>query len=134
VKGPATQQERIAKARPQAINALGDIAAGRPIDEHDDDLVRVALLGYRLRYRSCPASASWLFYDGNPKTARIRGTPERVDVYCLFCRVLLVNGAVWQHDYTEQLRPHTTICALRSLAGLLEPGAPHTYLLPSEAP
>lgn len=58
----------------------------------------------------------------------------RVDVYCLFCRVLLVHPAVWQWDYTERLRPHTTMCALRFLAGELEPGAPGTYRLPEVAP
>lgn len=136
MKGPATQQERVARARPHALIALDLVSRGRasPRDQEVCDLVKIALQDYRLRYPSCPATAPWLFYDGNPATKRIRGTPERVDVYCLFCRGLIVNGAIWQHDYTDQLRPHTTRCALRSLAGLMEPGAPGTYRLPEACP
>lgn len=137
MKGPTTQQDRVARARPQAAVSLqrrDDPAwafcrANWHRDEGVLDLVRIALQDYRFRYPQCPASDTWLFYDGK-RTTRMIGTPERVDVYCLFCRVLLVHPAIWQWDYTDQLRPHTSLCALRSLAGQLEPGAPHTYRLP----
>jgi hypothetical protein len=142
MKGPATQRERVELARPDAATALANLFdpawsfAGKHVfhDELILSLVRVALQDYRLRYPSCRASQPWLFYDGNPKTTKIRGTPERVDVYCLFCRVLLVHPAIWDYDYTHQLREHTTPCALRSLAGLMEPGAPGTYRLPDAVP
>src|SRR5690242_3399250 len=119
-RGPATVQERVARARPRAAVALTRFTdpawafAGKELfhDENILGLVRIALQDYRLRYPSCRATQPWLFYDGNPNTMRIRGTPERVDVYCLFCRVLLVHPAIWQHDYTYWLRPHTTLCAL----------------------
>lgn len=133
MKGPATQQERVERARPAARDVLRLIDLGMDHEDgHIDDLVQIALQDYRLRFPSCPARQTWLFYDGNPATKRIRGTPERVDVYCTFCRVLLVNSAVWDNDYTAQLRHHTTICALRCLAGQMEPGAPGTYRLPTE--
>jgi hypothetical protein len=96
--------------------------------------VETAVRDYRLRFPDSKATSPWLFYDGNPLTKVIRGTPERVDVYCTFCRVLLVHPAIWQHDYSDQLRAHTTICALKSLAQLMEPGAPGTYVLPTEVP
>lgn len=139
MKRPATLQDRIARARPVAVDAL-ELRTTPAWTAHPGSferdgqvlkLVKLAVQDYRLRYPSCPATGPWLFYDGNPRTARIRGTPDRVDVYCLFCRVVLVHPAIWQHDYTAQLAPHTTVCALRSLAGLLTPGAPHTYRLPS---
>src|SRR3954449_11503209 len=105
-RGPATQQERVEFARPRAAAALANFTdpawafAGGQLhhDEHLLALVRIALQDYRLRYPSCRASQPWLFYDGNPRTERIRGTPERVDVYCLFCRVILAHPAIWQHD------------------------------------
>ncbi len=132
-KGPATQQERVNRARPLAAETLVLLADNPALrdDGHVQQLVRIALQDYRLRYPSCRATQPWLFYDGNPNTARIVGIPERVDVYCLFCRVLLVHQAIWQHDYTDRLRPHTTPCALRSLAGQIEPGAPGMYRMPT---
>lgn len=135
MKGARTRQGAIERARPHAITALDLVSSGRanPRDAEIMDLVALALQDYRFKHRGCPASSAWLFYDGNPDTARIVGTPERVDVFCLFCRVMLVNGAIWLHDYTAQLRPHTTVCALRSLARLMEPGAPGTYRLPEAA-
>ncbi len=137
MKGPATAQERVARARPKAATALAAFLRDPRTSAEIDRLVDISLQDYRLRHPGYKglrgfATNTWLFYDGNPRTARIHGTPERVDVYCLFCRVLLVHPAVWGHDYTARLRPHTTICALRSLAGLMTPGAPGTYRLPSE--
>jgi hypothetical protein len=134
MKGPATAQERVERARTEAATALASFLCDRRPTEQIDRLVAVALQDYRLRYPAFGrrATNTWLFYDGNPRTARITGTPERVDVYCLFCRVLLVHPAVWDHDYTHRLSGHTTICALRSLAGLMTPGAPGTYRLPSD--
>jgi hypothetical protein len=141
MQGSVTQQEKIERARPQAAGALEDRkhpawAAHPGTFERDEQviaLVKLAQKDYRLRYPACRPKTSWLFYDGNPKTTLIRGTPERVDVYCLFCRVLLVAPAIWEHDYDydPRVRPHTTRCALRSLAGLLIPGAPGTYRLPA---
>lgn len=129
-----------AHAREQAIGALGNIAAGCPVDDSFDDIVQRAQREYRRLFPTCPSTSPWLFYDGNPLTRRIEvdksGQPVtgRVDVYCLFCRVLLVHPAIWQWDYTDRLRPHTTMCTLRFLAGELEPGAPGTYRLPEVAP
>ena len=128
-----TAQERVRRGRDRALEQLGSVMSGG--DLHDPGIetsVRLALLDYRLRYPACRATSAWLFYDGNRETKRIRGTPERVDVYCLFCRVLLVNNAVWQLDYTDRVLSHTTICALSSLAGRMIPGAPGTYRLPSD--
>lgn len=137
MKRPATVQQRVEQARPRAITALAWLASaiGDVRDEGILELVRLALQDYRLRWPGCPATQTWLFYDGDPTTTKIRVTREgeprsgRVDVYCLFCRALLVNGAIWQHDYSAQLRSHTTLCALRSLGGIMTPGAPGTYRL-----
>ena len=143
-KGPSTRQERIEIARTSARDALNKFddpawkfaSDGLYHDEHILALVQIAVQDYRLRFPGSRAKGPWLFYDGDPTTTKIRvnrdGTPKsgRVDVYCLFCRVLLVNPAIWRHDYTYQLRKHTTPCALRSLAGLITPGAPGVYRLP----
>ena len=135
MKGPATVQERVERARSPALRQLQFVLNGG--DLHNFDVMasaRLAVQAYRLKFPGCRATDTWLFSDGGPLHAPIPENPERVDVYCLFCRVILVNKAIWQHDYTEQLRSHTTVCALRSLAGLLDPGAPGTYRLPSEVP
>lgn len=135
-----TIAQQIERAKPEAEKLLRlpapDIAD--PGSDRVDHLVDLALKDYRRRFPQCSARnpRPWLFYDGDPTTIKIKvgrdGKPksERVDVYCTFCRILLVNGAIWNHDYTERLRPHTTVCALKSLAGQLEPGAPGTYKLP----
>lgn len=146
MRNPATQQERVERARPRAVEALQSLVdprwaptyEARLRDEGIQKLVRLALQDYRFRYPDCPARREWLFYDGDPTTKKIRvdrkGQPRtgRVDVYCTFCREILVNGAIWDHDYTDQVLKHTTPCALRSLAGLFIPGAPGTYRPPSE--
>lgn len=95
-------------------------------------LIDLALVDYRLRYPTVShlVTNTWLFYDGDPTTVEISSpSPARVDVFCLFCRVLLVSNAIYMHDYSVQLRCHTTACALRSLAGEITPGAPGTYKL-----
>lgn len=143
MKDAATQQQRVERRRSVAAFAL-EVLHG--LDEPTlrervraqpiRDLVRVALQDYRLKYPACKASSAWLFYDGDPSTTKIKldraGKPVtgRVDVYCTFCRVILVNGANIDTDYTESLLSHTTICALQSLAGHLTPGAPGTYRMP----
>lgn len=144
MKKSVIQKKRDARVKAEADKVLRQVAAAEVLcdlnagrgsigDARAAKLVEDALTDYRKRFPSCPARRPrpWLFYDGNPSTKRIRGTPDRVDVYCTFCRVLLVNRAVWQRDYTDELRYHTTICALRCLAGQMEPGAPGTYRLPT---
>jgi len=137
MKGAATRQEAVLHARPRAAQALETFQRDPRVTKDIERLIELALQDYRLRYRGYKrmrafATNTWLFYDGNPRTHRIQGTPERVDVYCLFCRELLVHPAVWQVDYTHRLQLHTTVCALKSLAGLIIPGAPGTYRLPAE--
>lgn len=98
-------------------------------------LIDVALRDYAARFACSAASRPtqpWLFYDGNPDTVGIPDDAERVDVYCVFCRVMLVNGANLKVDYTAQVSKHTTQCALMCLAKRMEPGAPGTYRLPEE--
>lgn len=127
----ATTLEEIAIAVVDGA-ALRERVSAKPIR----DLVRVALQDYRFKYPGSGASSAWLFYDGDPTTTKIKldraGQPVtgRVDVYCTFCRVLLVNAANIDIDYTDTLLSHTTICALQSLAGNLTPGAPGTYRMP----
>lgn len=143
MKKSAIRKNRDARVKAEADKVLRQVAASEVLhdlnagrgsigDARAAKLVEAALADYRKRFPSCPARQTWLFYDGNPATKRIRGTPDRVDVYCTFCRVLLVNRAVWQRDYTDELSYHTTICALRCLAGQMDPGAPGTYRLPTE--
>lgn len=136
-----TPEQKVAAARVLACDALA-----RGIDRRSDqDLVAIALVDYKLRYPECgdhgagrtrrgPPPFPWMFYDGDPTTKRIsrKYPPKRVDVFCLFCRVLLVSDAKLDIDYTERVRSHTTHCALMSLAGLMTPGAPYTYRLPGE--
>lgn len=120
-----------------ALSALESGAAGSLLLEAKPmALLRsVALSEYRRRFPAGGrATYPWLFYDGNPATKHIRGTPERVDVYCVFCREMLINGAVLQRDYTSDVVAHTDRCALLLVAGRLEPGAPGTYRLPAVVP
>jgi len=143
-KRPATQQQRVELARPDAQQALDEIEClGEPSSwasfrytERVDHLVRLALQDYRFKFSTTSATSEWLFYDGDPSTKKIKvgrdGKPisGRVDVYCTFCRVMLVGDARFDHDYSTQLAKHTTVCALRSLAGAMTPGPPGTYRLP----
>ena len=130
----AASHPLIDAARSQAVTALAALLRDPRLTERIDRLVHLALRGYGRRYPEVGRRATqpWLFYDGDPTTKRIRGTPERVDVFCLFCRVLLISDAKLDIDYSSRLYKHTTICALRSLAGLMTPGAPGTYRLPSD--
>ncbi len=140
-----TTAKRIERARPEAATLLGlpmdALEAADPGLKFSEKLVNLACLDYKLRFPEWSkhfrgAINPWLFHDGDRTTKKIRvgrdGKPksDRVDVFCLFCRVMLVNGAIWDFDYTERLRTHTTLCALKSLAGQMEPGAPGTYKLP----
>lgn len=137
-KRPRTQQERVEQARAKAALALESIASNADMvrDHNVQGLVRLALQDYRFKFAAYSAKREWLFYDGDPSTSKIKigrdGNPltGRVDVYCTFCRVMLVNDARFDHDYSAQLQKHTTMCALRSLAGLLIPGGPGVYRLP----
>src|SRR5678815_4409293 len=132
------QRKRVEAARPLAASALELFLSGARLAEHER-LVDFALIDYGLRFPAFRrrATNTWLFYDGNPTTTHIKTTkrhpvPDRVDVYCLFCRVLLISPATWRHDYSAQCQKHTWACALRMLAGQMEPGAPNTYRLPEE--
>lgn len=145
MRGPRTQQERVERARETARARLAAIEAGTTTVSDCDDMVQVALQDYRLRFPGSKATNAWLYYDGDPTTKVIRGKPERVDVYCTFCRVMLVSNAVYEFElvdrerrssaadtYDLRLRPHTTLCALKCLARVLEPGAPGSYRLPPD--
>ena len=135
-----TIAQQIERARPEAEKLLRLPVQDAADSGSDfvDTLVDLALKDYRRRFPECSARnpRPWLFYDGDPSTTKIKvgrdGKPksDRVDVYCTFCRAILVNDAIWGHDYTNRLRPHTTVCALKSLAGQMEPGAPGIYKLP----
>ena len=150
-----TRERYVDAARERAQAALGAYLADQKFTLELERLVHLATVEYKRRFPDFAkifrrSIEPWLFYDGDPTTARIarthkrsggdgvdagpsrRGAPKRVDVFCLFCRVMLVPNALWQFDYGSRLRPHTTVCALRCLAGLMEPGEPGTYKLPSD--
>ncbi len=129
-----TKRQRVTVARQLARDALIQMTSSQ---RDIDALVDLALLDYGAKfYDGKKPPQAWVFYDGNPKTKTIsrKNPPERVDVFCLFCRVMLVTNADLNFDYTLRIdvRNHTTNCAVRSMAGQIEPGAPHTYRLPEE--
>lgn len=129
-----TPQQRVTVAQAIAVDAVRDPETYK---NKIPELVGLSLIDYYIRFPDGGKPTSpWLFYDGNPKSKTIsrKIKPDRVDVYCLFCRVMLVTDANMDFDYSHRIdvRNHTTNCALRCLARLMEPGAPYTYRLPEE--
>lgn len=98
----------------------------RQISAHEIEAMRkYALRAYRLRFPGERPRRNRLWFTlgrGGRRLSRYRSgwTANRVDVYCTLCRVVLLPNMFRGADYTERTREHTTLCALRCLAGITE--------------
>jgi len=130
------RREAVERARGDAVVALdlhirADGAGGVDLAGWIERLLELAFDELRIRFGLRGPLRAWFPFDGQ-RTLRFPRRRTRVDIYCTFCRCLIRQRAMLGYDYTEMTRSHTTTCALRCLAGLIEPVAPGTYRLPAE--
>jgi hypothetical protein len=126
----------IAVARADAAVAHDAIESGRPWPLAEVVRLRnFALIDYAVRFETSVPKAPWMCFRrgyklGAEGAARARAglaLDERV-IYCVFCRNLLVEGMPrtapeWQVE--QRTDAHTTLCALRCLAGIDTPVGPN---------
>ncbi len=75
------------------------------------DLIDIMMLDYRIQVTKTRARRRW------QPLSRGAGA-HAVDVYCTFCRVILLSMANRNADHTRQTNPHTIPCGLWHLAGM----------------
>lgn len=107
--------QRIDAARIDAAVAHDALESGRPFpNARIIELRRIALLEYRAKFSLSGTAQPWIGY-------RRRGSRMEVvrDVYCTFCQKLILEGFSGMEPLIEsRTQDHTTLCALRRLAGL----------------
>jgi hypothetical protein len=123
----------IVAARADAAVAHDAIESDRPWPLAEVVRLReFALIDYAVRFETSVPKAPWTWYRrgyriGAEGAARAHALDERV-IYCVFCRRLLVEGMPrtapeWQVE--QRTDAHTTLCALRCLAGIDNPVGPN---------
>ena len=136
----ARRAARIAQARTfagaDAQVAHDALASGVPSPIAVEPLVTHALDVYRAIFPTSRAQYAWTTAERAFKTrgpwARTRSTGT-VDVYCTFCRALLLINKPRGGSWGAATHKHTVLCALRVLAGLSDPVDPGQRRLPAEA-
>lgn len=145
VEQAAVNRERRVAHKRRAVEAAREdaqvvhdmVASGVRVDKAWlDGLLELARVAYRLQY---PARG---YFQPWSVVARSMYLRDGSDVYCTFCRELLIGGyrplvGHWadqpmEADIGKRTSAHTTICALRVLAGIAEPVAPYERRIPSE--
>lgn len=104
-----------------ALVALDAWADGRTTDFDFEKMVDLALVEYRYKYK--------LAFKGTPFVVQHRrklGRPtDLVDIYCRFCRGLIITRTTKGTFDMQKVRLHTTGCALQCLAGVRDMMSPH---------
>jgi hypothetical protein len=97
-------------------------------------LITNALIVYRASFPSSRAQECWSTLERSVAVrGRWRRTNWTVDVYCTFCRALLLINKPRGGSWGAATHKHTVLCALRVLAGLSDPVDPGQRRLPAEA-
>lgn len=130
----AALARKVDRNRADAAVAMDAVLVGNDAFDREEieRLIKLALVDYRLKMPKSRATNLWFFFDGKHDQKRRVRLRDRVDVYCTFCRCLLVSRAQHGYDYSTQVRHHTKPCALAHLAGLRTPAPPGTVRLPEE--
>jgi len=125
---------RLEQLRQDATVAHDAVATGYPWPAHQLLALRkAALQEYRLKFPAeRPRRQRLWFMRGRAKRRGSAWAAAKGDVYCTLCRSLLLQRVDRGADYTERTREHTTLCALRCLAGIEQYVAPDHRRIPAE--
>jgi len=135
-KSRARTMVRLDQLRADATVAHDAIATGYPWPAHQVlALCKAALQEYRLKHPEKPRRQRlWFFLNRSTRGERRFWGVHRADVYCTLCRELLLQNVVRGINFTEaRTVEHTTLCALRRLAGMEPYVAPGERRLPADA-
>lgn len=96
------------------------------------ELRKAALQEYRIKFPKARANRLW-FVVGRGSRRGNRWGAAKCDVFCTLCKEVLITRADRGWDYTERTREHTTLCAMKRLAGMAEYVAPGEKRMPADA-